>query len=118
MCNDYANRVALSAYREAFAEMRIPLRFPDALPNLEPRDDIRPTDPAPIIRACGDQPGAELIVLRWGFAPARPKAPLVINMRSENRKLERGRCLVPASWFYEFTGRASQDQAPFRQAGS
>jgi putative SOS response-associated peptidase YedK len=104
MCNDYANRVALSAYREAFAELRIPLRFPDALPNLEPRDDIRPTDPAPIIRAAEGELGAELVVLRWGFTPPRPKAPPVINMRSENRKFDRGRCLVPVSWFYEFTG--------------
>jgi putative SOS response-associated peptidase YedK len=28
----------------------------------------------------------------------------VINMRSEGRRFERGRCLVPVSWFYEFTG--------------
>jgi putative SOS response-associated peptidase YedK len=42
--------------------------------------------------------------MRWGFPPARPKAPPVINFRSEGRRFERGRCLVPASWFYEFRG--------------
>ena len=28
----------------------------------------------------------------------------MINFRSEGRRFERGRCLVPASWFYEFRG--------------
>lgn len=103
MCNDYANRVPIDAYRKAFSELRIPLRLPDPLPNLEPRDDIRPTDPAPIIRAAED--GAELVVVRWGFSPARPQAGPVINFRSEGRRFSRGRCLIPASAFYEFTGQ-------------
>jgi putative SOS response-associated peptidase YedK len=64
---------------------------PGGAPNLEPRDDIWPTDVAPIIRANKD--GAELIQLRWGFPPGRPKGPPVINMRSEKRRFPRGRCL-------------------------
>lgn len=104
MCNDYANRVPFSAYREAFSETRLPLVSPgpEAAPNLEPRDDIRPTDTAPIIRTA--EGGVALAQLRWGFAPARPKAPPVINFRSEGRRFDRGRCLIPASAFYEFTG--------------
>jgi putative SOS response-associated peptidase YedK len=105
MCNDYANRVPFSAYREAFSRTRIPLVSPgpgDAIPNLEPRDDIRPTEVAPILRAV--EGGVELAQLKWGFAPARPKAPPVINFRSEGRRFGRGRCLVPVSAFYEFTG--------------
>ena len=43
-------------------------------------------------------------VLRWGFPPARPKAGPVINFRSENRRFEKGRCLIPATHFFEFTG--------------
>jgi putative SOS response-associated peptidase YedK len=45
-----------------------------------------------------------LAQLRWGFPPSRPKAPPVINFRSEGRKFANGRCLVPASHFFEFTG--------------
>ncbi len=104
MCNDYANRVPFNAYREAFSHTRLPLVKPgvEAAPNLEPRDDIRPTDVAPVLRPT--EGGVELAQLKWGFAPGRPKAPPVINFRSEGRRFERGRCLIPASAFYEFTG--------------
>ncbi|MGH7047554.1 MAG: SOS response-associated peptidase family protein [Stellaceae bacterium] len=51
--------------------------------------------------------GAELVQLRWGFPPARPKGAPVINFRSEGRRFPVGRCLIPASHFYEFTGRRS-----------
>jgi putative SOS response-associated peptidase YedK len=104
MCNDYANRVPFNTYREAFSQTRLPLVRPgvEAAPNLEPRDDIRPTDVAPVIRPV--EGGVELVQLRWGFAPGRPKAPPVINFRSEGRRFDRGRCLIPASAFYEFTG--------------
>jgi hypothetical protein len=40
MCNDYANHIPYDEYRRAFSELKIPVRFPDAAPNLEPRDDI------------------------------------------------------------------------------
>ena len=36
--------------------------------------------------------------------PARPKGPPVINFRSEGRRFPKGRCLIPASHFFEFTG--------------
>jgi putative SOS response-associated peptidase YedK len=49
----------------------------------------------------------EFSEIRWGFPPARPKAPPVINFRSEGRRFPIGRCLVPASFFYEFTGTKS-----------
>jgi len=61
MCNDYGNRVAYSAYVEAFSQIKLPLRLPIAAPNLEPRDDIRPTEIAPIIRRHDD--GVELAQL-------------------------------------------------------
>ena len=105
MCNDYGNRIPYSAYLEAFSHLKIRLVAPGGAPNLEPRDDIWPTDVAPVIRARED--GAELVQLRWGFPPGRPKGPPVINMRSENRRFPRGRCLVPVSHFYEFTGKRS-----------
>ena len=105
MCNDFGNRIPYSAYVEAFREAGMTLTRPDAIPNLEPRDDIWPTEIAPIIRRAGA--GVELAQLRWGFAPSRPKAGPVINFRSEARRFPNGRCLVPASHFFEFTGARS-----------
>jgi putative SOS response-associated peptidase YedK len=103
MCSDYGNRVPYSVYVEEFSQLKVPLRVSGAIPNLEPGDDIRPTDPAPVIRAA--EGGVELVQLRWGFPPSRPKAQPVINFRSEGRLFGKGRCLVPASHFFEFTGR-------------
>jgi putative SOS response-associated peptidase YedK len=102
LCNDFGNNIPYHAYLEAFSETRIPVRFPRAAPNLEPRDDIWPTDTAPVIRQMED--GFEFAQLRWGFPPARPKGAPIINFRSEGRRFPKGRCIVPASHFFEFTG--------------
>lgn len=116
MCNDYGNDIPYSAYLEAFSETRIPVRFPVAAPNLQPREDIWPTDTAPVIRQA--EGGAEFTQLRWGFPPARPKGAPVINFRSEGRRFPKGRCLVPASHFFEFTGTKSpKSKWKFTKAG-
>lgn len=81
MCNDFGNNVPYSAYLEAFSQIRVPIIFPTAAPNLEPRDDIWPTEAAPVIRE--REHGVELAQLRWGFPPARPKGAPIINFRSE-----------------------------------
>jgi putative SOS response-associated peptidase YedK len=73
MCNDFGNHVPYSAYVEAFSEIKLPLIIGSTIPNLEPRDDIRPTEVAPVIRRHAE--GVELAQLRWGFAPGRPKRP-------------------------------------------
>ena len=109
MCNDYGNHIPYDDYLQAFSETRIPVRFPKAAPNLEPRDDIWPTETAPVIRHTED--GIEFALLRWGFPPAKPKGPPVINFRSEGRHFPTGRCLVPASHFFEFTGTKSQNRS-------
>lgn len=105
-CNDYGNYVDYADYLAAFSQTRIPVKWPDAIPNLQPRDDIWPTDRAPVIRRLEDGTN-EFTELRWGFPPAQPKRPPVINFRSEGRRFPVGRCLVPASFFYEFTGTKS-----------
>jgi putative SOS response-associated peptidase YedK len=99
MCNDFGNRVPYDDYLRAFSEIRVPLRWPTTASNLEPRDDIWPTDPPPIIRR-REEDGVELVQLRWGFPPARPKGAPVINFRSEGRRFPKGRCLIPASHFF------------------
>jgi putative SOS response-associated peptidase YedK len=104
MCASFAATASYRDYVEALGAVRLPLVWPrpEAAPNLEPRDPVRPTDPAPVIRLRDD--GVELVQMRFGFKPARPKAGPIINFRSEGRRFGRGRCLVPVSWFYEYTG--------------
>jgi putative SOS response-associated peptidase YedK len=70
MCNDFRNNIPYSDYLAAFRQIRAPVLFPTAAPNLEPRDDIWPTELAPAVRRRED--GVELVQLRWGFPPARP----------------------------------------------
>ncbi len=107
MCNDFGHRIPLDEMERAFSDIRLPLTFPTGRPNLELRSDIWPTETAPVVRRRGEV-GAELALLRWGFPPGRPKAPPVINFRSEGRRfVDSRRCLVPASHFFEFTGTRS-----------
>ena len=96
MCNDYRNRIPLEAYREAFLD----LQTPGGAPNLEPREDVRITETAPVIRA-GPKGRPELVQLRWSWPG--PGGKPVYNFRSDGRRFPSGRCLIPADGFYEFT---------------
>ena len=100
MCNDYRNRKSARHLAETFSEIKVPLRFANGIPNIEPRDDIKITERAPIIVPDGD--GARLEMMRWSWPS--PKGAPVFNFRSEKRTFERAkRCLIPADGFYEFT---------------
>ena len=63
MCNDFANHVAYSEYAEALRQLSMPILAPVAPPNLEPRDDIWPSDVAPIFRRYDE--GVELARRSW-----------------------------------------------------
>jgi hypothetical protein len=54
VCNDFGDNIPYSDYLAAFSETRIPVRWPKAAPNLEPREDIWPTERAPVIRRLED----------------------------------------------------------------
>jgi putative SOS response-associated peptidase YedK len=95
MCNNYRLVERIPA-EELFTE----LATPEGMPNFEPRDDIRITDRAPIVRI-GPARTAELVQRRWSW-PGRGGKP-VYNFRSEGREFQHGRCLVLADGFYEFT---------------
>ena len=109
MCNDYKLRLSIDEIARAFSEVRIPLQFGAGVPNLEPRNDIRIGDTAPVVRRMPDGT-AELVPLRWSWAG--PTGKPVFNFRSEGRKFGSGRCLIPAEAFYEFT--APPPDAPKR----
>jgi putative SOS response-associated peptidase YedK len=110
MCNDYRFRKSADQLIEQFSDIRIPLRFPGGVPNIEPLDDIRITDRAPVIRHDGKS--AILEAMRWSWSS--PQGAPVFNFRSEGRRFGRAqRCLIPADGFYEFT--APQDRAAKRK---
>ena len=101
MCNKYGYNSPLHRLIETFKQLDLPFDQP-ALPNLPAVEEINPTDPAPVVRRAAER--VELTRMRWGFAPSRPKAGPIINFRSEGRAFTAGRCLVPATHFFEFTG--------------
>jgi putative SOS response-associated peptidase YedK len=104
MCNEYRFKQSLDRIADEFSQLNIGVHWAGGAPNLEPRDSIRPTDPASIL--VGSPEGAELKQLRWGFT--QTKGGPLINFRSDGRRFPNSRCLIPADGFYEFTG----DKAP------
>jgi putative SOS response-associated peptidase YedK len=105
MCNDYKIRIELDALERLAAEMRVRLLSPEGRPNFEPRDDVRITDRAPILRAAQEGGDAvELVQRRWSWPG--PGGKPVYNFRSEGREFGSGRCLIVADGFYEFTAHS------------
>ena len=111
MCNLFENNASFADLVRAFGNVGRPVLAPEpgSAPNWPLFEAVRPTDAAPIVRPFGE--GSEILQLRWGLIAERAKAPPVINFRSDGRRFangeDRGRCLVPATAFYEFTGNAS-----------
>jgi putative SOS response-associated peptidase YedK len=98
MCNDYRLIERVPA-----EELFDGLETPEGMPNFEPREDIRITDRAPIVRI-GAAGAPELVQRRWSW-PGQSGRP-VYNFRSEGRDFPRGRCLILADGFYEFTAHS------------
>ena len=107
MCNLYQLEKGPDAIRHIFADIQVPLDFPEGIPNFEPHN-VRITDRAPIVRFNRDRGTAELVERRWSW-PA-PGGKPVFNMRSDGREFGRDRCLVIADGFYEFTAPADPKQ--------
>jgi putative SOS response-associated peptidase YedK len=89
-----------------------------------PRYNIAPTQPVPVIRQHPKEPTRQLSLMRWGLIPSWAKdtsgAARMINARSETAQtlpafrdsMKLRRCLVPADGFYEWQRRGSAKQ-PF-----
>jgi putative SOS response-associated peptidase YedK len=101
MCNDYRLRVPADALLETFNDFGVPLRWAEGrASNLEPRDDIRIRDTAPVVGRSSE--GAELSMMTWAWPG--PRGAPVFNFRSDGRSFAKSdRRLVPADGFYEFT---------------
>jgi putative SOS response-associated peptidase YedK len=104
MCNDYEQHIAWAEYRKMMAALKLGVPAHQTELDLPQADDIRIGDSGPVMRAAGN--GIELVPMTFGFPPAGPKGGPVFNFRSEGRSFENSkRCLVPASAFFEFTGK-------------
>lgn len=88
--------------------------------DLLPRYNIAPTQQAPVVL-----PEREARMMRWGLVPSWAKDPSVgqrmINARAETLRekpsfrsaLRKGRCVVPASGFFEWNGEKGNKQPHF-----
>ena len=61
MCNDYRLRRAYAEIADRFAAAGVSISSPPL--NIEPRDDIKITDSAPVVR-CGPSGSPEMVSLR------------------------------------------------------
>jgi putative SOS response-associated peptidase YedK len=105
MCGRYALILSASRLAEVFTT--------DPADDVGPRYNIAPTQRAPIVRH-GDTGDREIVHARWGLIPSWAKDPKIgarmINARSETvaekpafrSAVQRRRCLVPASGFFEW----------------
>jgi putative SOS response-associated peptidase YedK len=87
-----------------------------------PRYNIAPTQPVPVIRQNPKEPVRQISTMRWGLIPSWAKdtsgAARMINSRSETahalpafrEAMKLRRCLVPADGFYEWQRRGSAKQ--------
>jgi putative SOS response-associated peptidase YedK len=89
-----------------------------------PRYNIAPTQPIPVIRQHPKEPVRKLSLMRWGLIPSWAKdssaAARMINARSETAAtkpafrdaLKSRRCLIPADGFYEWM-RMEKTKQPY-----
>jgi putative SOS response-associated peptidase YedK len=87
-----------------------------------PRFNIAPTQPVPVIRQHPKEPSRQISMMRWGLVPHWAKdisaAASTINARSETAATKPAfrapirfrRCLIPADGFYEWARKGSSKQ--------
>jgi putative SOS response-associated peptidase YedK len=107
VCNLYRMEKSPDAIRRLFAEIQIPLTFPEGVPNFQPRD-VRISEKAPIVIFERERGVAELVERRWSWPG--PGGKPIFNMRSDGREFSKDRCLVMADGFYEHTAPADPGQ--------
>ena len=88
----------------------------------DPRHNIAPTNPVPVIRQHPKEPARQLLLMRWGLIPHWTKDPSIsastINAKSETAAtkpafrdpLRFRRCLIPADGFYDWKRMVTSKQ--------
>jgi putative SOS response-associated peptidase YedK len=117
MCGRYR----LSRRKQIIAEHFDATPFDD---DWEPRYNIAPTQPVPVIRQHPKEPERVMSLMKWGLIPSWSKdasgSARMINARSETAHtlpafrdpMKFRRCLIPADGFYEWRRTGSTKQ-PF-----
>jgi len=104
MCNDYEQHIRYAEYCKMMQDLALGIPTHQTELDMPQGDDIKIGDIAPVMRAAGDNI-VELAQMKFGFPPTGKSGP-VFNFRSEGRHFgDSHRCLVPASAFFEFTGK-------------
>jgi len=104
MCNDYEQHILWKAYCDLMQALELGIPTQQSELDLPQADDIRINDLGPVMRAAGN--GIELVAMNFSFPPSGPRGGPVFNYRSEGRSfVDSRRCLIPASAFFEFTGK-------------
>ncbi len=104
MCNDYEQHIRWTEYCEMMRALDLATPTQQTEHDLPQADDVRINNTAPVMRAAGNV--IEFALMNFSFPPSRPRGSPVFNFRSEGRRFDKSnRCLVPASAFFEFTGK-------------
>ncbi|MBZ9748337.1 SOS response-associated peptidase family protein [Mesorhizobium sp. CO1-1-7] len=104
MCNDYEQHILWAEYCKMMQRLELGMPTGQSEGDLPQADDIKINDVGPVMRAAGN--GIELVPMNFSFPPSSPRGGPVFNFRSEGRSFANSnRCLIPASAFFEFTGK-------------
>jgi putative SOS response-associated peptidase YedK len=104
MCNDYERHIRWVEYCRMMQDLALDIPTRPSELDLPPADDVRINETAPVMRAAGN--GIELVPMNFSFPPSGARGGPVFNFRSEGRHFDNSnRCLIPASAFFEFTGK-------------
>jgi putative SOS response-associated peptidase YedK len=103
MCNDYEQHIRWAEYSAMMQRAALQMPERQSADDLPQADDIKINDIGPVMRAAGN--GVELVPMNFSFPPSGRGGP-VFNFKSEGRHFDKSnRCLIPASAFFEFTGK-------------
>ncbi len=103
MCNDYEQHIVWAEYCAMMQKAALEIPEHQSKNDLPQADDIKINDIGPVIRAAGNV--VELVPMNFSFPPSGRGGP-VFNFKSEGRHFDKSnRCLIPASAFFEFTGK-------------
>jgi putative SOS response-associated peptidase YedK len=104
MCNDYEQQISWAAYRRAMQQLELGIPTKQNEGDLPQAEDIRVNEIGPVMRAADNV--VELVPMTFGFPSKSSRGSPVFNFKSEGRRCDKSnRCLIPATAFFEFTGK-------------